>query len=132
MEVESGWRFWKKIPSPPWLNRLKIAWNRLTKFWNRLNNFLDRQLPEIESEDARSLIENIRRQFQADATLVCGHAIEATLSAGVGHSPDASMTVGELMQQSDNALYEARAGGRNRVIVGSDSHAGATAIARLS
>lgn len=90
-------------------------------------------LPEVDGDHARALIEDIRRQFQSDAALVGGHAIKATLSAGISHSPNASMAVGELMQRADSALYEAKAGGRNCVILsGSASQASPTPIVRLA
>jgi diguanylate cyclase (GGDEF)-like protein len=90
-------------------------------------------LPEVDGGDARALIEDIRRQFQSDAALVGGHPVRATLSAGIGFSPDASMAVADLMQQADGALYEAKAGGRNRVIVaGNPSQKSPAPIVRLA
>ncbi len=90
-------------------------------------------LPEVDGERAAALIEDVRRQFQSHAALVGGHAIKATLSAGICNSPDGSIVMGELMQRADSALYEAKAGGRNRVILaGNPSEASPTPIVRLA
>ncbi len=43
-----------------------------------------------------------------------------TLSVGIAHSQGAAETTEELFARADGALYEAKAAGRNRVVVGND------------
>lgn len=74
-------------------------------------------LPGADGDSAQTLLEDLRRGFQAAATLVGGHPVDATLSAGVAFSPAGDMSVTDLMRQADGALYAAKAGGRNRVVV---------------
>jgi diguanylate cyclase (GGDEF)-like protein len=72
-------------------------------------------LPETPREGAVVVAEKIRRTI-ADSPLREG--LEATVSVGVASRPDDGVEPGSLLQAADRALYEAKRGGRDRVVAG--------------
>jgi diguanylate cyclase (GGDEF)-like protein len=72
-------------------------------------------LPDSGREDALWLAERLRSAFEATPHFVGEHALNATVSVGVAVSDDANCDLVELLEAADQALYRAKALGRNRV-----------------
>ena len=68
-------------------------------------------------DNAFKVAERIRSTFAARAATVAGHAVNATASIGVAIIQDPRQDVHALLAQADQALYRAKARGRNRVVV---------------
>jgi diguanylate cyclase (GGDEF)-like protein len=66
-------------------------------------------LPGAGKERARSVAEHLRRTVE-------GLGLDLTLSAGVATYPEDAGSGVSLMRAADQALYEAKAAGRNRVV----------------
>lgn len=64
---------------------------------------------KIAAERIRKNIEDMR------VTTDEGHLLSVTISLGVSHFPENGKTLTEIMTIADNALYEAKRNGRNRV-----------------
>lgn len=73
-------------------------------------------LPDTSAEEAATVIERVRAALAAQA-FPLAPALRATCSAGlaVGHAPVTGFRL--LLDRADNALYRAKAEGRNRVCV---------------
>ena len=78
-------------------------------------------LPETEQEGARVLAERIRQAVEAtDFCNVDGEPIHRiTLSSGISCFREAD-DAAQLVTRADNALYQAKQGGRNRVVIAED------------
>ena len=72
-------------------------------------------LPSSTLEGAAAVAERLRLQVAAQPVLFEGKQIEYTISAGVAASAGEAVTLDALMKQADQALYAAKANGRNRV-----------------
>ncbi len=73
-------------------------------------------LMEASAEDALHKAEAMRQWIQANPVKVEQQKIPVTVSVGVAElSPREAITLGELVNRADFALYKAKAGGRNRV-----------------
>ena len=72
-------------------------------------------LPDTGREDALWLAERLRSTFEATPHFVGEHALNATVSVGVAVSDDANCDLVELLEAADQALYRAKALGRNCV-----------------
>jgi diguanylate cyclase (GGDEF)-like protein len=71
-------------------------------------------LPETPLDQAQVLAERIRASMQEMQFRFSGHAVTVTVSLGVSqHAPKQPLK--EFLQQTDDALYEAKRKGRNRV-----------------
>jgi len=68
-------------------------------------------------DNAFKVAERIRSTFAALAATVAGHAVNATASIGVAIIQDPQQDIAALLSQADQALYRAKARGRNRVVV---------------
>ncbi len=73
-------------------------------------------LPGTSAAVAEERAEQLRRELEALETAYNGRRIRITLSAGVAESHAAESDVRELMKRVDEALYVAKAAGRNRVV----------------
>lgn len=72
-------------------------------------------LPYVGLDAAQDRAEYCRRRIEGHHWLVGEQAFAVTLSVGVACTPDAQMTPAELINLADQALYRAKAEGRNRV-----------------
>jgi diguanylate cyclase (GGDEF)-like protein len=70
--------------------------------------------PETNAATAQVIAERIRLAFSAACQFVGGRPIHATVSAGIA-SAAAGQSLSDAMKASDDALYRAKARGRNRV-----------------
>ncbi|MBJ7519087.1 MAG: GGDEF domain-containing protein [Solirubrobacteraceae bacterium] len=76
-------------------------------------------LPGAEAPEAVELAERLR----AAVDDLDGIAATVTLSLGVATQTDGTFLLSEITAQADEALYGAKRGGRNRVVVAGDDHA---------
>ena len=76
-------------------------------------------LPDTEGEAALEKMDDIRRNFAAIEHETGHGSFSVTLSCGVGEFP-AALTSHELIAAADEALYCAKRGGRNRVLMAGD------------
>ena len=75
-------------------------------------------LPDMPLEVALERAERLRAQFESTALGFGGEPIQATVSIGIANLPEHADLPEVLIGQADSALYRAKTGGRNRVIVG--------------
>jgi diguanylate cyclase (GGDEF)-like protein len=74
-------------------------------------------LPATGIAEATDVAECIRVRFAEAARRIGSHVVGSTVSVGVATSSDPAMHISELMMAADRALYRAKAGGRNRIVV---------------
>ena len=67
-------------------------------------------LPGTDRVETRAIVDRMRRQIEA----VSGDP-KVTISGGVATFPTDATTVDDLVAAADEALYESKRGGRNRV-----------------
>jgi diguanylate cyclase (GGDEF)-like protein len=72
-------------------------------------------LPDTTRPDAIWLAERLRAAFEATCHTAAERPITATVSVGVATSDDASFDLSALLTAADQALYRAKALGRNRI-----------------
>lgn len=72
-------------------------------------------LPNTAQRDALDLAERLRSAFEVTAHKVAERPFTVTVSVGVAISDDASADLATLSDAADQALYRAKAMGRNRV-----------------
>ncbi len=74
-------------------------------------------MPETTTETAAAIADRLRVALAATPVVDGDVAVAATVSIGIAtHGPDAA-TMEELMARADRALYTAKTGGRDRVVV---------------
>jgi diguanylate cyclase (GGDEF)-like protein len=74
--------------------------------------------PKMESKDMRPLIENVRSRIESLRVHIGKKkTISVTVSCGVAHRSSSSQSIVHVIKAADRALYRAKEGGRNRVIV---------------
>jgi diguanylate cyclase (GGDEF)-like protein len=74
-------------------------------------------LPNTNATQARHLAENWRVHVEQAQVLAKHQAVNITLSAGVACYPEQGTTAFNLIQAADEALYQAKAAGRNQVVM---------------
>ena len=72
-------------------------------------------LPDIGRHDALSLAERVRKAFEASFHTTGQYAFSSTVSVGVAISDNVQSDLNVLLSAADQALYRAKALGRNRV-----------------
>jgi len=72
-------------------------------------------LPDTDSTGAMQVAERIRRMVQQEAIMIDNIPVQVTASLGVAVSDDGKMNATDLINRADQALYQAKAQGRNQV-----------------
>ncbi|MBX3577881.1 MAG: PleD family two-component system response regulator [Rhizobiaceae bacterium] len=75
-------------------------------------------MPDTDQQIAEKVAERIRAEIAQTPFAIgaAGKAIDVTVSVGVSSLRKTGDTVDDLMKRADVALYEAKSGGRNRVV----------------
>lgn len=71
-------------------------------------------LPKTPLDSAMKVAEDVRKEIEKNAVAINGSSIKVTVSIGVSQY-DPTLTTGENLKRADKALYESKAGGRNRI-----------------
>jgi diguanylate cyclase (GGDEF)-like protein len=74
-------------------------------------------LPRTRADQAHTVAERIRHQFDAATVLVAGTSIKATVSIGIASTEAFGHDIDTLMRRADMAVYAAKRQGRNRVVI---------------
>ena len=74
-------------------------------------------LPHTTTEQAHRVAERIRHQFEMTTVHVAGTPVRATASLGIASTEAFGYELDTLMRRADMAVYAAKRGGRNRVMV---------------
>lgn len=83
-------------------------------------------LDGANQQQALERAENLRRAIESHRFRLRGKSMQVTISAGVADfRGDASLDIDGLLHEADHALYEAKRGGRNRVVGANPSTGGA-------
>jgi diguanylate cyclase (GGDEF)-like protein len=80
-------------------------------------------LPRTRADQAHTVAERIRHQFDAATVLVAGTPIKATVSIGIAATEMVGYDIDTLMRKADMAVYAAKRQGRNRVVIASADEA---------
>jgi diguanylate cyclase (GGDEF)-like protein len=73
-------------------------------------------LPETTMEGARALAEGLRERIDQSRFVFQGEVIHVSMSIGVAILLESDRTSMDLIKRADEKLYEAKRGGRNRVV----------------
>ncbi len=73
-------------------------------------------LPDTDLAAALAIAERLRRETEAAPFAAAGSGLKITVSIGVAESGPHAATPIDLIKAADEALYEAKRGGRNQVI----------------
>jgi diguanylate cyclase (GGDEF)-like protein len=73
-------------------------------------------LPETNLEGARALSEGLREKVEQSRFVFQGEQIHVTISIGVAVLQEQDRTSMDLIKNADTKLYEAKRGGRNKVV----------------
>jgi diguanylate cyclase (GGDEF)-like protein len=74
-------------------------------------------LPDTDPQYARGLVERIRLAVAGQRLETGGGAVLVTLSAGIAAMADDDECIEAMIRRADQALYAAKAGGRNRALI---------------
>ena len=75
-------------------------------------------LPETDAESARIICERIRETVEQSVVKTTAGEIRYTVSMGIAQLTDVPENHMQWMQKADEALYQAKETGRNRVVIG--------------
>ncbi len=73
-------------------------------------------LDDVSLDDAAAAIERIRLAVAAHVVEIEDRQVVLTVSAGLCHADDSAETLDAVMRAVDDKLYEAKRGGRNRIV----------------
>ena len=73
-------------------------------------------LPEVSHENVFKTAQRIRNSIEASAFMIGYLEIRVTISLGVASKTAQSTTLSEIINNADNALYQAKEAGRNMVV----------------
>mgnify|MGYP001593182354 CR=1 FL=1 len=73
--------------------------------------------PETEPEGALRVAERIREKVKATRIAIVEEESAVTISIGVATFPTHGATAEEILEKADRALYKAKDGGRNKVVI---------------
>lgn len=88
-------------------------------------------MPGRTLHEAQAMAERFRAHLAAGQVTVNGASVRCTVSAGVVHLVDGIDGIDELVRCADDALYAAKAAGRNRVVCWDGTHPPAPRTQRL-
>ena len=74
-------------------------------------------MPDANLEDTRRRAETLREEIQQHPIHYQHTLLQVTVSIGVASLPEHGHTVKDVLKVADAALYQAKAEGRNRVII---------------
>lgn len=74
-------------------------------------------LPGIDKEAARTVAEKFRKRIESTTFKFENHNINITVSGGVAEAEGSDELPSDVVKRADEALYEAKSEGRNRVVV---------------
>jgi diguanylate cyclase (GGDEF)-like protein len=74
-------------------------------------------LPETDDEAARVFAERLRQEISECAPILQGEKLTLTASIGIAMATPSTTSLNALLQWADEALYEAKRTGRNKVCV---------------
>ena len=74
-------------------------------------------LPHTRGDQAHTVAERIRHQFESATVDVAGTPVKATVSLGIASTETFGHDLDALMRRADMAVYAAKRQGRNRVVV---------------
>jgi diguanylate cyclase (GGDEF)-like protein len=72
-------------------------------------------LPDTRGEDAAARAEQLRRRIEAAPIAIAEQSLRITASIGVAEAEPGMAGFNDLMKRADQALYDAKRDGRNRV-----------------
>jgi len=73
-------------------------------------------LPEVDPELAIQVAERIRETVESEPIQAYDELVSATVSIGIALCPDEAKTRDALVEQADQAMYQAKNSGRNRTV----------------
>jgi diguanylate cyclase (GGDEF)-like protein len=78
-------------------------------------------LPDANLQQAKIFAERLRNEVATHPVALSGRAISVTISVGVAARSSKATSVSRLISLADEALYESKRGGRNRVTCSPDA-----------